>query len=154
MRILTRLLLLLVGTLVAAVAVLCMPFTAAAAAIPIEPVTPIGPDSGADSLFSLDPFLVTMILGTLIPALISLVTTASTAAWIKKALTLALSAVAGVITAGMIDGGDGSTWIGVDALKSAGLAFITSMAAYFGLLRNSETERKLQAIGPADPPAE
>jgi len=122
--------------------------TVAFAQVPVD--TPIGPDSTADSLFNLDPFVVTMILGTLIPALVALVTKASTAAWLKKVLTLALSAVAGLVTVGMIDGG-GSV-ISVDSLKSAFLAFLAAIGSYFGLVRNSEAETKLQEIGPADSP--
>jgi len=118
------------------------------AQVPVDTGTPIGPDSQADSLLELDPFVVTMILGTLIPALVALVTKASTAAWIKKVLTLVLSAVAGLVTVGMIDGG--GSIIGVDSLKSAFLAFLAAIGSYFGLVRNSEVETKLQEIGPAD----
>lgn len=111
-------------------------------------VTPVGPDATSDSLFSLDPFVVTMLLGTLIPAAIALATKASTDAWVKKLLTLILSGVAGVLTVGLQDGG--GSLVSVSSLKSAGLAFISAVAAYFGLLRNSEVETKLQEIGPAD----
>lgn len=115
----------------------------------IAAVTPIGPDAQTDSLFQLDPFIVTMLLGTLIPAAIALITKASTDAWIKKVATLILAGVAGVVTVGLQDGG--GALISVDSLKSAGLAFLTAIAAYFGLLRNSEVETQLQAIGPSDP---
>lgn len=112
-------------------------------------VTPVGPDAQTDSLFQLDPFVVTMLLGTLIPAAIALITKASTDAWVKKVLTLILSGVAGVLTVGLQDGG--GALVSFASLKSAGLAFIAAVAAYFGLLRNSEVETKLQETGPSDP---
>ena len=114
----------------------------------VASVTPIGPDAQTNSLFELDPFVVTMILGTIIPALIAIVTKASTAAWVKKVLTLILSAVAGLLTVGLTDGG--GAVVSVDTVKSAFLAFLSALGVYFGLLRNSTVEATLQEIGPSD----
>lgn len=141
MRILKHLLMFLGAFFVALVVALTLPFMASAA------TTPIGPDSTANSLLDLDPNAVGFILGAAIPFIVALVTGTATAAWIKKSLTIILSAVAGLITVSQVDGG--GAVISAASFKAAAWSLVSALVVYWTTLRNSEAEAKLHEIGPA-----
>jgi hypothetical protein len=96
-------------------------------------VTPVGPDATTDSAFNLDPFTVTLILGSLIPLVNGLVTKLSTSSAVKAIITLVLSAVVGIITVSTTDGG--GAIISQSTLKSAGLALLVAIATYAGVYK-------------------
>lgn len=102
---------------------------------PDSDLTPVGPDAQqADSAFlNLSPFVVSTILGTVIPILTGILTKATTPAWVKTVLTLLLSAVVGLINVSLVDGG--GAVISQSALVSAILAFIVAIASYVGIWR-------------------
>jgi hypothetical protein len=119
---------------------------AAVAAAPGEDV-PVGVDSQVDSLFSLDPFVVEILLGSAIPFVIAFLTNQNIVAWFKKLLLAALSAISGMITtAAVSDNGD--SIISVASLKAAAIAFLMAAGVYSAVVRNSNTEAKLQTVGP------
>jgi hypothetical protein len=98
-------------------------------------LTPIGPDAQqADSAFlDLSPFLVTTILGTIIPLITGLLTKLSTPAWVKAVLTAALSTVAGALNVSLVDGG--GAVVSQSTVISAVLTFIVAVATYAGFWR-------------------
>lgn len=98
-------------------------------------ITPVGPDAQqADSaVLNLSPFVVSTILGTLIPILTGLLTKLTTPAWVKTVLTLLLSAVAGLINVSLVDGG--GAVISQSAVISAVLTFVVAVATYVGIWR-------------------
>lgn len=112
-----------------------------------DPATPVGPDAQTDSLFGLDPFIVSSLIGVLIPFLVAFVTDATISAGFKKLLTAILAAISGVITVGATDGG--GAIISVSSLKAAALTIFAAASTYILGLRNSKTEAKLQAVGPS-----
>lgn len=117
------------------------------ASAPADDVTPVGPDVTTDSLLDLDPFIVTSIIGTIIPFLVALVTDATVSAAFKKFITAVLAAVGGIITVGATDGG--GAVVSWSSVKAALLTIGAAAASYVLWLRNSKTEAKLQAVGPA-----
>lgn len=122
-------------------------FQVAGATVPPGADVPVGPDAQVDSLFELDPWLVEVILGSIIPFLIAFVTNQNIVAWFKKLLLAALSALAGMITtAATSEGGDAI--ISIASLKAATIAFLTAAGVYTAFVRNSPTEAKLQTVGP------
>lgn len=116
------------------------------AAVPPGVDVPVGPDAKVDSLFDLDPFMVEIIGGTLIPFLVAFVSSPNTKAWVKKAATIVLSAANGMLTVGMTEGG-GSV-ISVASVKAAVLTAMSALLAYWITIRNSATETKLVTAGP------
>jgi hypothetical protein len=113
----------------------------------VDDVTPVGPDAQTDSLFDLDPFYVTAIIGVIIPFLVAFVTDSTIAPAFKKFLTTILAAIGGIITVGATDGG--GAVISGSAVKAAILTIFSAGATYVLYLRNSKVEEKLQAVGPS-----
>jgi hypothetical protein len=121
--------------------------------------TPVGPDATSDSMFNLDPFTVSIILGFIIPIVNGILTKASTPAWVKGVVTLFLSAVSGLLTVGLTD--NGGAVFSQATLKSAVLAFGIAVASYYSVWRpfgltSTPTpggEAKLAPIGIHDPAA-
>lgn len=70
-------------------------------------ITPVGPDAQqADSAFlDLSPFVVSTILGVLIPLITGILTKVTTPAWVKAVGTIILSGIAGLINVSLVDGG-------------------------------------------------
>lgn len=97
----------------------------------LSAVTPVGPDTTADSAFSLDAFTVTFILGSLIPLVNGLVTKLTTSSAVKAIVTIVLSGIAGLVNVSLTDGG--GAVISQSALKSAILTLIVAIAMYAGV---------------------
>lgn len=115
-----------------------LPIVAFATATDTEPdgdLTPVGPDAQqADSAFlNLSPFVVSTILGTVIPLITGFVTKLTTPAWVKAVITAVLSGVAGLINVSLVDGG--GAVISQSAFVSAVLTFIVAVATYAGIWR-------------------
>lgn len=99
----------------------------------LSAVTPVGPDTTADSAFALDAYTVTLLFGLIIPLVNGLVTKISTSSAVKAVLTLFLSAVAGVVNVSLTEGG--GAIVSQSTLKSTGLTFIVAVVTYFGLFK-------------------
>lgn len=98
-------------------------------------ITPVGPDAQqADSAFlDLSPFVVSTILGVLIPLITGILTKVTTPAWVKAVGTIILSGIAGLINVSLVDGG--GAVISQSAFVSAVLTFIVAVATYAGFWR-------------------
>lgn len=131
-------------------------FAAESFSASIAAVTPIGPDAQNDSVLSLDPFMVTIIFGLLIPIVNGIVTKASTPSGVKAILTIILSAVAALINNAATEGG--GAVISEQTLKSWGLQLIVSITMYAGLYKplgvsstpNSDGTARLANVGVTD----
>lgn len=97
---------------------------------------PASLEVGAESAFHLDAALVAIIMGVLIPLVNGLVTKLSTSTSVKVGITLALSAVAGVVNTSMTDGGD--ALISQASILNAVMTFIMAFAAYGGVYKPLE----------------
>lgn len=112
--------------------------------------TPVGPDAQANSLFELDPFTVSALLGTIIPILVGLVTKVSTSSAMKAILNALFSGVAAIINVSVIDGG--GAIISQSTVKSAALTFLVSIATYYGIWKPTGVAAQAQAVGVRDNP--
>lgn len=112
----------------------------------IMTTTPVGPDAESDSLLNLDPFIVSSVIGIIIPFIIAFVTDSSVSVWFKRFLTAVLAAIGGIITVGATD--DGGAVISESAVKSAILTIIAAGTTYLLAVRNSKAEAKLNEVGP------
>lgn len=112
----------------------------------IAVTTPVGPDAQVDSLLTLDPFLVTAMMGTLIPILVGFFTKASTSPAVKAVALAVLSTVGGMVNVAATDGG--GAVISEDMVKSAFLTFIAAVAIHFGVLRPTGVTAVVQDAGP------
>lgn len=101
-------------------------------------LTPVGPDSQTTdtALFSLSPFLVAVILGSLVPVLNGILTKLSTSSKVKVVFNMVLSAIVGLVTVSIVDGG--GAVFSQSAVISAILAFWASITSYAGLWRPLE----------------
>lgn len=99
---------------------------------PDTDLTPVGPDAQQvdSALFNLSPFIVSSILGTLIPLVTGLLTKITTPAWVKAVITAALSAVAGLINVSLVD--NGGAVVSQSAVVSAVLTFVVAVTTYRG----------------------
>lgn len=110
---------------------------------------PVGPDAHADSVLSLDPFMVTVIAGTLIPILGGVVLKQSTSGTVKSLVNLVLSAVASIVNVSTTEGG--LVVISEDVIKSTALTFIISIATLYGVWQPTGIDAKLKAtVGNTD----
>lgn len=133
-------------TLVALVFLVVFGLAAHAAA---TSAVPVGPDSNADSVLSLDPFMVTLIFGTLIPIIGGIVLKNSTSSQIKVLVNLVLSSIAAVINVSTTEGG--IVVLSEDVLKSAALTFIVSIATLYGVFQPVGVDEKLKtSVGVKD----
>ena len=116
----------LVG-LVAILAGLCLPSVAFAA---VDDLTPVGPDAQQvdTALFELSPFIVSSIMGVVIPLLVGLLTKLTTPSKWKAILMLGLDAVAGLVTVSLVDGG--GAVFSQSAVVAGILAFFASATSY------------------------
>lgn len=119
---------------------------------------PIGPDAQADSVFSLDPFTVTILFGLVIPLVNGVVTKVSTPSSVKAIITIVLSAVAAIINTSITE--SGGAVFSQQTLKSWALQLVVSIVTYLGVFKPLEvtssltkdgTPGKLAGIGLTDP---
>lgn len=102
-----------------------------AGASSLEEPTPVGPDAvQADSVLNLPPYVVSLLLGALIPLLTGLLTKVSTPSWVKYGVTSLLSAVAGLVNVSLTDGG--GAVISWSSVSSAAVTWIIANVAYQG----------------------
>lgn len=133
----------------AALAIAAYPAVAFASAD--SDVTPVGPDAQqADSaVLNLSPFIVSSIIGFLIPVVTALLTKATTPAWVKALSTAALSAIAGAINVSLVDGG--GAVISQSTVVSAMLTFGAAIVSYVGWWKPTNTTSnpggKLATVG-------
>lgn len=97
----------------------------------LDEPTPVGPDAvTADSVLNLPPYVVSLILGALIPLVTGLLTKVTTPSWVKYAVTSLLAAVAGLVNVSLTDGG--GAVISWSAVASAAVTWIIANVAYQG----------------------
>lgn len=98
----------------------------------------------------LSPLTVTVLSGLVIPIVVGLLTKYNAPAIVKGAISLFLSAVAGLVAQNIIP--DGGAVISQDALFYAAIAFVTQLAMYLGIYKpldlNEKTAPKV-GIGPS-----
>jgi hypothetical protein len=94
--------------------------------------------------------IVTLLIGVVIPALVSLITRSSTDARVKAIFTALLSAVAGVAQ-GFLDTPPDQVWQWQVAVFYGIVTFITAISTYFGLLRPTGAADVLQRTLVKDP---
>lgn len=104
-------------------------------------VTPVGPDTQADSAFGLDAYTVTILLGLVIPLINGFVTKCSTSTTVKALITLLLSAVAGIVNVSITEGG--GAIISQSTIKSTALTFLIAVTTYVGLFKPLELTSSL-----------
>lgn len=114
-------------------AVIAMPAVAFAADTDLE--------QSETDVFELAPLAVTVILGTVIPLLTGLLTKLNASPAVKGTINLLLAAIAGVITASLVEGG--AAVFSSETLILAGLAWVQSVAAYLGFWQNININAKL-----------
>lgn len=109
----------------------------------VAAVTPVGPDSTADSAFSLDPFTVSLLFGTLIPIVGGVLLKNSLSGTFKAIVNLVLSALAAVINVSLTEGG--GAIVSESTLKSTGLTFLVSIATLYGVWKPTGVDAELKA---------
>jgi hypothetical protein len=98
----------------------------------LEEPTPVGPDAiSTDSALNLPPYVVALLLGTLIPLVNGVVTKLTTSSTVKAIITLVLSAIAGAVNVSLVDGG--GAVISWSTLNAAAITFIVAVATYVGV---------------------
>ena len=95
--------------------------------------------------------IVTMLISVVAPAVVSLITKASTSAAVKATLIALISAATGV-GQGFVDTPPGVAWEWQTAVFYAITAFITSVSVYFGLLKPTGGATVLQGRFVKDKP--
>lgn len=85
--------------------------------------------------------LVSVLVGSLLPLLVGLVTKIELHSGIKAAILLLFSVVQGVIVTAIQT--DGSAIISTEALLTAAITWISGVASYNGLLKPAEVSTKL-----------
>lgn len=136
----------LVLLLTAVTLVVIMPFQVFAAVD--GDLTPVGPDAQSvdTALFNLSPFVVSFILGSLVPIVNGLLTKITTPTKWKALITIALDAVVGLITVSLVDGG--GAVFSQSAVVAAIMAFFASVASYYQVWRPlAITSSKVSRIG-------
>jgi len=104
---------------------------AAVLASGLEEPTPVGPDAvQVDGAFALPPYVVSVILGVVIPLVTGLLTKLLWASWVKQLVTIVLSGVAGLVNVHLVDGG--GAVISWSAFISAAITWAFAMVAYLG----------------------
>lgn len=94
--------------------------------------------------------IASVLLGTVLPILVGLVTKKVTSRSIKAVLLLALSAVAGFLTELI----NSANFVWQQALLSTLITFVTAVAMHFGLWQPTGVSEKAQnAFGGGNPPA-
>jgi putative effector of murein hydrolase LrgA (UPF0299 family) len=84
-------------------------------------------------VFTLSAFVVSLVVGTLIPILTGIVTKASLSSGVKGLITLVLSMVSAAVTAAVVS--DGSAVFSRDTLLLFFITFVQGIAAYYGVLK-------------------
>lgn len=90
---------------------------------------------------SLSAVAVTLVLGTIIPVLVGLITKMDASSKLKGALMLVLNAVQGLVIASQTTSGEAV--FSVDALILFGAGVAMSLAAYYGLYKPNDVPEKL-----------
>jgi hypothetical protein len=83
-------------------------------------------------VFTIPDFWLSIIIGSVLPALVALVTSRVADKWIKSVLLIALSAVTGVLLE-IQAGGGAFSW--KQALTTAAVTFASGVVAHFGALK-------------------
>lgn len=93
------------------------------------------------------PVLWALVIGTLIPALTDLLAKEAAPAWLKAVLNAGLAAISGALT-GALNANtlNGSHWEQI--LLTIGLAWLASVASYFGLWKPTGLSDKLSRATP------
>lgn len=99
-------------------------------------------------MVNIEEYWLTFALGTLLPALVALVTKQNAASWVKSLALAALSAVSGVLTSVAANGGQ-LEWKA--ALTSFIITFVTAVSTHYGLLKPSGVTGSEGAIAEAVP---
>jgi hypothetical protein len=85
-----------------------------------------------ESTITIDPFAVSILVGTVLPIVVGLVTKLGASSGLKAVLLLLLSAVQGLIVSSTM--GDGAAVFSTETLLIAGLGWVSAVASYYGLL--------------------
>jgi hypothetical protein len=95
----------------------------------------------SETSVELSPFLVTLIIGTLLPIATGLLTKLNASDKVKGTVNLFLAAVTAIISQNLVEGG--GAIFSEDTLLMGLLAFIASVAAYHGFWQNINIDEKL-----------
>jgi hypothetical protein len=90
---------------------------------------------------SISAVAVTLVLGTIIPVLVGLITKMDASSKLKGALMIVLNAVQGLVVASQTASGDAVFSVDALILFAAGVAM--SLAAYYGLYKPNDVPEKL-----------
>ena len=94
-----------------------------------------------DTIITLDAMVVSLLVGTLLPILVGLVTKLNVSGGVKAVLLLTLSVVQGaVVNATQVDG---SAVFSKETLLLAGVGWVTAIASYYGLLKPTNISPKV-----------
>lgn len=92
---------------------------------------------------TIDAMVVTILVGTLLPLLVGVVTKAVAHSGVKAVLLLLFTAVEGLlITATQIDG---TAVLSAESIIFAAVGWISAVATYFGLWKPSQVATKVQS---------
>lgn len=92
------------------------------------------------AVFLVDVAALSFVLGTIIPALVALLTKSGAHPGIKAVLNALLTAIAGVVSLAIIDEGQ---IVFSQALSSIAMVWFSSVATHYGLLRPTGVSRAL-----------
>lgn len=90
---------------------------------------------------TLSAVLVTVVVGTILPLLVGLVTKLEASSRLKGALLVVLNVVQGVVIAATA--ADGSATFTVDTLVLFGVGVLVSLLSYYGVYKPNEVPAKL-----------
>jgi hypothetical protein len=85
-----------------------------------------------DTTLTVDPMVVSILIGTVLPIVVGLVTKLKASSRLKALLLLTLSAVQGLIVNSTL--GDGAAVLSADTLLVAAIGWVSAVASYYGLL--------------------
>lgn len=86
-----------------------------------------------DANLVIDPFAVSILVGTVLPILVGLVTKLNASSALKSILLLTFAAVEGLIVNATVT--DGSAVFSWHTVAVAGIGWVTAVASYYGLLK-------------------
>ena len=94
-----------------------------------------------ESTLTIDPFAVSVLIGTVMPILVGLVTKLNSSRALKSITLLFLSAAQGAIVNATM--ADGAAVLSLDTVLVAGLGWVTAVASYYGLLSPTGVSTKV-----------
>lgn len=100
----------------------------------------------AETALSVSPAVVSVIIGVCIPLLTGIVTKVGASEAVKGVVSIALAAIAGLVSTGLTD--NGGAIISQTSLFNAAIAFVISIATFFGIWQPTGIAEKVHANTP------